>query len=108
MGTDNAYSAILFEHASDVAKQIRSRFSVERILLFGSCARGEARQSSDRDILVIGVSEFSYKERKSKLYSFVDPPCEINMLWYTPEELSRMKQMGISFIRYALNESVEL
>jgi uncharacterized protein len=102
------YNKILLDDARDVADQIRRKFDLDRIMLFGSGARGEARQSSDLDILLIGDSMLSYKERKTALYSAVDPPRDTDMLWYTPAESDRMMKAGNSFIRHIMSTVVEL
>ena len=106
--TAEAYNTMLLEDARQVAAQIRKRFDVQRILLFGSGARGEARESSDLDILVIGESELSYKERRYALYGEVNPPRDTDLFWYTPGELAGMRHSGNSFIRHAMNTVFEL
>ncbi len=102
------YNTELVEDARNVAAQIRRLFEVEKILLFGSGARGEARASSDLDIIVVGESEWSFKERQRALYGAVDPPRGTDMLWYTPCELEQMRTAGSSFLRHALATCREL
>ena len=99
---DNGYNDALLRDARDVARQIRGAFEVEKILLFGSGARAEARQSSDIDIIVIGRSALSFKRRQQAVYAAVDPPRDTDILWYTPEELDAMLSSGNSFIRHVL------
>lgn len=104
------YNQALLADARDVAAQIRRTiaFAAGRILLFGSGSRGDARQSSDLDIMVIAPSERSFKERQRALYSMVDPPRGADLLWYTPEEVEAMSKAGNSFIRHALATATEI
>lgn len=97
------YNKILLADARNVADQITRKFDLDRIMLFGSGARGEARQSSDLDILLVGDSMLSYKERKTAPYTAVDPLRDTDMLWYTPAEIGRMMKAGNSFIRHIMS-----
>ncbi len=102
------YSRALLKDAKAVAGQIRRSVPGGRILLFGSGSRGEARQSSDLDIIVVAPSEQSFKERQRALYSLVDPPRGADLLWYTPQETEGMRDAGNSFIHHPLATAVGL
>ncbi len=99
---DKGFNDAVLRDAREVARQIRAAFEVDKILLFGSGAREEARQSSDLDIIVVGRSKLSFKQRRQAVYAAVDPPRDTDILWYTPEELNRMVGSGNSFLRHAL------
>ena len=93
--------------AERISRDMVSRLNPQRILLFGSVAREEARETSDVDLIAIAESEMSFKERMNYLYSEIERHEDIDMLWYTPEELERMKKTS-SFVRHALEEGVLL
>jgi len=67
------------------------RYEPERILLFGSRARGEADQYSDYDVVVIKDTTRTFVERLQDMVPFLvefDRPAEIVV--YTPDEFERM------------------
>ena len=93
--------------ALDMTERIVERVHPQRVLLFGSVARGAAREMSDIDLMVIAESDLSFKERMRVLYEDLERHHDIDMLWYTPNELERMKRTS-SFVRHALREAVTL
>lgn len=65
------------------------RYHVARLALFGSAARGQAREGSDLDLLVLfheghtpGMAFFTFQE---ELHDVLGRPVDLN----TPEDLSR-------------------
>jgi predicted nucleotidyltransferase len=101
------YTAEKRRIAERTATEILRLLSPDRILLFGSVARGEAREMSDIDLLIIGNSKKTFKERMNTLYSDIERDEEVDMLWYTPSEIERMRQSS-SFLRSALKEAITL
>ncbi|MFW6181012.1 MAG: nucleotidyltransferase domain-containing protein [Spirochaetota bacterium] len=90
--------------ARDTASSIVDRLDPARILLFGSVARGDARETSDIDLLVVKESDMPFKKRMAFLYAEIERHEDIEMLWYTPQELGNMKQWS-SFVRRVLKEA---
>jgi predicted nucleotidyltransferase len=90
-----------------MAADIVSRIDPDRILLFGSVGRGEARETSDIDLMVVLDSGLSFKQRMNFLYTEIERHDEVDMLWYTPDELAKMRGRS-SFVRQALKEAVTL
>jgi predicted nucleotidyltransferase len=90
--------------ARDTASRIVDRLDPARILLFGSVARGAARETSDIDLLVIKESDMPFKKRMAFLYAEIERHEDIEMLWYTQRELENMKQWS-SFVRHVLKEA---
>jgi UTP:GlnB (protein PII) uridylyltransferase len=52
-----------------MVRRIAERFSLERIILFGSYARGEAGQDSDADLLVLFSEVADPRQRAAELYA---------------------------------------
>ena len=96
------YTTHLRDEAGRICDQIVELVHPDAVLLVGSVATGDARQSSDVDLIVVGPSDLGFKERMDMLYSSVSFSHETDVFWYTPEELSRMIQAGNTFIRTAL------
>jgi len=83
------------------------RQGAKKILLFGSLARGEVRENSDLDLIVILESqEKNPMKRLAKLYSEIEVREAIDLRVYTPEEFERAKSR--SFLREVLKEAIEL
>ena len=78
---------------------------VQKIVLFGSRARGDNRFDSDYDILVVkNTNEPKYK-RASKYYrNLANLPCEVEIVVYTPDEIREWANVSQAFITTALNE----
>ena len=73
-----------------VIETIAERARPEKIVIFGSCARGKAGPGSDLDLLVIMNSDLPRYKRAAPLRLLFDPaPCPIDILVFTPEEVKR-------------------
>ena len=95
--------------AAKFASRIRKVYRPERIILFGSRARGDNFNSSDFDFIVVSekFSEIPFMERPSEMYQFWDEPVDIEAICYTPAEFERKsKQYGI--VRKAIKEGIQL
>ena len=73
------------------------------VLVFGSRARGTATRKSDLDLLVVYQSEKPALERIGDVLQLLsDCPWPLEVVTYTPDELSRIKNRP--FIKTILNE----
>lgn len=89
-----------------VAEHIGRQADAERVVLFGSYARGEATEHSDVDLLVIAPSDLPRFKRSRALYQSLRPyPFAMDLLVYTPEEIKKAQQSPLSFISAAMRES---
>jgi predicted nucleotidyltransferase len=75
----------------------------ERVILFGSTARGDVGSLSDLDLLVVRRDARRPPERTTDLYRRASPSLAMDLLVYTPEELGRAREES-SFIRRILRE----
>ncbi len=77
----------------------------ERVILFGSRARGMARSDSDYDLLVIAESTESRYRRAARLYAaLADVPVEADVLVYTPAEVAEWSMVPQAFVTTAIRE----
>ena len=77
----------------------------ERVVLFGSHARGDAAPRSDVDILVVANSDRPRYERAIPIYRAVaDLPVELDILVYTPAEVRDWSRVDQAFVTTALRE----
>lgn len=91
------------------ASKVRKAFSPERIILFGSRARGDNFKTSDFDFIVVSEKFRGqhFLKRPSEMYQFWDQDVDLEAICYTPDEFARkLKQRGI--VRAAVQDGVEL
>ncbi|MCL5283501.1 MAG: nucleotidyltransferase domain-containing protein [Armatimonadetes bacterium] len=82
-------------------------YEPERIILFGSRARGEMDELSDYDVVVVKRTEQPFLRRLREVVPYLvkfGRPAEI--LVYTPEEFEQMGEAGFGWI--IRNEGVTL
>lgn len=92
----------MFENIiEDYLKRLQGH-NVRSIILFGSVARGEAREDSDVDLLVIASGLPDIKNRYDLLPA--RKPARIDDIWMTPEELEEMVDAKTGFVMDALME----
>jgi predicted nucleotidyltransferase len=89
----------------EMVSRIREAMQPERIVLFGSRARGTAREDSDFDLLVVKDSDKPRYERAGPLYTkLADLPVEVEIVVYTPEEVREWSNVPQAFITTAMRE----
>lgn len=91
-----------------VARLAKERPEVQRVILFGSLARGDAVPGSDVDLLVvISASDRSFLER-IPLYHPDGVPIGVDVFPYTEGELASMLAQGNPLARRAISEGLVL
>ena len=88
-----------------ISKKIVENFNPEKIILFGSSAKGTLTKDSDIDLLVIMDS----KQRPAKRSIEVSKVCRpkfisMDVLVRTPEEIKNRLQIGDYFIKEILEK----
>jgi uncharacterized protein len=79
-------------------------YQPQRIILFGSTARGEANTDSDLDLLVIKETPEPFVQRLETMARLCPSGVHADILVYTPDELRQMVDDGNPFILQALQE----
>ena len=89
----------------EIADRIVSRFHPEKIILFGSQARGGAGPDSDVDLLVVMPVEGSKRKKATEIVlALQDLPYPIDVLVSTPEEFDWRKEVVGTIERPANSE----
>lgn len=87
------------------ADKISSEYRPQRIILFGSHARGTADKWSDIDLLIIKQTKDRYFDRVKKVRKAI-PGLPADILVYTPNELEKSK--NTFFMQEVLEEGKTL
>lgn len=96
-------------HAKAIARElVAAEPSIEGICLFGSVARGDARETSDVDLLVLAPAP---TPRPSELLGGLSPrsrSTRISLLVYTSEDFEAHHANGALFVAHVLKEGKAL
>lgn len=93
----------------DIVRRVVAVARPDRIILFGSAARGEMGPDSDIDLLVIksGVEHRGRLAQEIHLGLF-EAPAAVDVVVVTPEDVQRFGERVGSIIRPALREGREI
>ena len=80
----------------------------QKVIAFGSVARGEADAWSDLDLIIVAETGLPFFERFKDFAGLYDVWPRLDLLVYTPEELARMVADDNPLVRQALEEGVVL
>jgi len=89
--------------------KVKKKFKPEKIILFGSRARGDALEDSDWDFLIVSKTfkNVPFIRRLEAVYEFWDAKQRADVLCYTPEEFEKKKK-EISIVKKAVKEGKEI
>lgn len=88
---------------NDIVETIVDKYGpVEKILLFGSQARGDADEYSDLDLIIIKKTGKRFVER---LLEAPLLPVQADIFVYTPKEFEQMKENENPFIEHVLESA---
>jgi predicted nucleotidyltransferase len=73
-----------------ILNRLKKDPSVRLVLLFGSLARGDARDHSDIDLIVVKETEKRFLDRLDEFYD--DAREAMDVLVYTPQEFEQMRK----------------
>ena len=80
-------------------------YDPDRVILFGSRARGTSTDDSDFDLLVVKETDERPADRRFRVEKLLsDRETGIDLLVYTPEELRQLYSMGSPFIEEVMEE----
>ena len=82
-------------YAERLAKEFRPR----KIILFGSHARGQAREYSDVDLLVVLPFRVRPAQKSADIQMRLRPTFPLDLLVRTPSQVRRRLAQGDSFLR---------
>ncbi len=90
-----------------IVEKIKTEYLPQKIIIFGSYAWGNPTKDSDLDLFIIKDVNEKHKERALKVRRILGEENGIvamDILVYTPEELSKRIEIGDSFISKILKK----
>lgn len=82
----------------DLVRQIVEKFHPQKIILFGSYARGNPHPESDVDLLVI-MNEVGKGRQSLKIRNALDINFGVDLVVHSPEQLRQRIEWGDSFLQ---------
>ena len=88
-----------------ITTQLIEKYKPEKIILFGSAARGDATLDSDADFLIIKKdTPYKGRDRIIEVSRMIDRNMPADFLVYRPEEFEKRLAMGDPFLEMILQE----
>lgn len=89
----------------EILSRIVKTLSPDKVVLFGSAARGENRPESDLDLLIIKESNEPRYRRAIPVYqALCDIMIPMDIIVYTPSEVEEWSRVKQAFVTTALRE----
>jgi len=86
---------------------IKKKYNPERMIVFGSTARGDTHEGSDVDVILIKDTKKRFTDRIGEVMEMWKGEQPIEPLVYTREEFKE-KEKNSDFIRTAIKEGIEI
>jgi uncharacterized protein len=87
-----------------VVEQIVEKFKPQKIILFGSYARGNPRPESDVDILVIMNTPLKEVQQAIQISQEIEYRFGLDLIVHTPKYLEKRVKMGDWFLQDVIKE----
>ena len=87
-----------------LARQIAKQFKPQKIILFGSYARGKPRPESDVDLLVVMDTKLRESQQSLEIRRSLGVLFGLDLIVRTPRRLTQRLKMGDPFLKDVLKE----
>lgn len=89
--------------------QLSKDFKIDKVILFGSRAKGEELEKSDYDLIIVSqdFQQIPFIKRLAIVYKYWTADVALEALCYTPEEFKKKSQQ-ISIVSQAVKEGKEI
>jgi len=89
----------------NITSQILEKYKPEKVILFGSAAKGEMSADSDADFLIIKKDTPHYgADRIKELSRLINRNIPVDFLVYRPNEFEKRVSMGDPFLKLIIEE----
>ena len=104
-----AQAALTEDALQEIIRRVVEVAEPDRIMLFGSAARGDMGDNSDVDLLVIKSGEFDYHRLMGDIYINLHGVGQaVDVVLATPEQVERYRNTHCLIIAPALKEGREV
>lgn len=94
-----------------IANLLRREYSAQRVILFGSLARGEAGPDSDIDLFITASTTEKFYDRMATVRGLLnnfDPRLPVAPIILTPSETESRLRHGDQFVHEILSTGIEI
>lgn len=101
----------ILDRLKKIAQKLKREYGAEKVILYGSYARGEETEHSDTDILVIANAEKRFFERRAEVLKILRDLYDglaLSPIVLTPKEIEESLRIGDIFIQEILEEGQSL
>jgi len=88
---EKEYKTLLETELERITRELK-QLGAQKIILFGSYARGHADLFTDLDIIAVLKSDLPFMERIGFIYGKIVPRVAADILVYTPEEWQTVRE----------------
>ncbi len=95
------------QELNQIVTRIVDGYQPEKIILFGSAARGDMHKNSDVDLFIVKNDSDIRPFRAVKVYETLndlDRQYPLDIIVYTPSELEYRRSLGDYFVKRVLSE----
>lgn len=93
---------VAMNEIEEIGRQVGRQFGAEKVILFGSYARGEVTEDSDIDLLVVADTTLPPRERYGAVRRLADDfPASFDIVVKTPEEYHRWRSVVNNIVYFA-------
>ena len=99
------------ERLQEISERLKKEYQAEKIILYGSHAKGKATQDSDVDLFVIAQTKERFYERMATVRGLIRDlrnGLPISPVVLTREEVENRLKKGDQFVREIVEEGIVL
>ncbi|MEW6374228.1 MAG: nucleotidyltransferase domain-containing protein [Thermodesulfobacteriota bacterium] len=100
----NERKKVLRDEINRIVGIIKKEYKPDKIILFGSMAKGEVDEWSDIDLLIVKDTEKRPVDRSIEICKLIHPNVGIDLFVYTPEEYDALIKEKFSLMMNILRE----
>ena len=101
----------IYDRLKKIAERLKKNYGAEKVILFGSYARGEETEDSDVDLLVFASTNERLFERMATVLEIVHDlynGLPISPIVLSSKEVEERLKLGDQFVQEMLEKGIEL
>lgn len=106
---DKDSNKIILKELKNFKKKLQKKYKIEKIILFGSRARGDYLHNSDVDVIIISddFKGTKIRDRSSEFLKYWNILPDLEAIGYTKDEFKR-KSKELGLVQQAQKEGIEI